>query len=203
MCFCIYTCTCKVYMTFKWPSSFPSALIITMLPKMIQTYMYIVETLLYDKVYYMYMHGVSYQHSLVTAVFFSSSVRRGDVLAAWSGIRPLVFDPNKADTQSVARNHVIEVRDSQLITISGGTFYARVSLLWCVWMYTCIISVLCIFPCASCCSTHTCTCTTIHFVHMPCTCNVHVVLTRLYRMYVQHVYAYMYVYMYTCTWLYP
>jgi glycerol-3-phosphate dehydrogenase len=48
------------------------------------------------------------------------SVRRGDVLAAWSGIRPLVFDPNKADTQSVARNHIIEVRDSRLITISGG-----------------------------------------------------------------------------------
>lgn len=48
------------------------------------------------------------------------SVRRGDVLAAWSGIRPLVSDPNKKDTQSIARNHVIEVSDSKLITISGG-----------------------------------------------------------------------------------
>ena len=61
------------------------------------------------------------QQPVITAVFISPSVRRGDVLAAWSGIRPLVFDPKKADTQSVARNHVIEVRDSQLITISGGT----------------------------------------------------------------------------------
>ena len=50
------------------------------------------------------------------------AVRRGDVLAAWSGIRPLVFDPNKADTQSVARNHVIEVSGSKLITISGGMY---------------------------------------------------------------------------------
>lgn len=30
-------------------------------------------------------------------------VRRGDVLSAWSGIRPLVSDPNKEDTQSLAR----------------------------------------------------------------------------------------------------
>ncbi|GFN82940.1 glycerol-3-phosphate dehydrogenase [Plakobranchus ocellatus] len=47
-------------------------------------------------------------------------VRRGDVLSAWSGIRPLVSDPNKADTQSIARNHVIEVSDNKLITIAGG-----------------------------------------------------------------------------------
>lgn len=32
-------------------------------------------------------------------------VRRGDVLAAWSGIRPLVCDPDSADTQSIVRNH--------------------------------------------------------------------------------------------------
>ena len=56
----------------------------------------------------------------------SLPVRRGDVLAAWSGIRPLVFDPNKADTQSVARNHVIEVRDSKLVTISGGTVHHHI-----------------------------------------------------------------------------
>jgi len=28
-------------------------------------------------------------------------VRRGDVLSAWSGIRPLVSDPNKPDSQSL------------------------------------------------------------------------------------------------------
>ncbi|PSN50880.1 Glycerol-3-phosphate dehydrogenase [Blattella germanica] len=47
-------------------------------------------------------------------------VRRGDVLSAWSGIRPLVQDPNKADTQSIARNHIVHVSDSNLITIAGG-----------------------------------------------------------------------------------
>ena len=47
-------------------------------------------------------------------------VRRGDVLAAWSGIRPLVTDPNSKDTQSICRNHVVAVSDSGLVTIAGG-----------------------------------------------------------------------------------
>uniref|UniRef100_A0A493TX78 Glycerol-3-phosphate dehydrogenase n=2 Tax=Anas TaxID=8835 RepID=A0A493TX78_ANAPP len=47
-------------------------------------------------------------------------VRRGDVLAAWSGIRPLVTDPNSKDTQSISRNHVVTVSDSGLVTIAGG-----------------------------------------------------------------------------------
>jgi glycerol-3-phosphate dehydrogenase len=47
-------------------------------------------------------------------------VRRGDVLSAWCGIRPLVSDPNKADTQSLARNHIVHVSDSKLVTIAGG-----------------------------------------------------------------------------------
>uniref|UniRef100_A0A183BHE4 Glycerol-3-phosphate dehydrogenase n=1 Tax=Globodera pallida TaxID=36090 RepID=A0A183BHE4_GLOPA len=48
------------------------------------------------------------------------SVRRGDVMSAWSGLRPLVNDPNKKDTKSLARNHIIEVSKSNLITIAGG-----------------------------------------------------------------------------------
>jgi glycerol-3-phosphate dehydrogenase len=48
------------------------------------------------------------------------TVRRGDVLSAWSGIRPLVSDPNKEDTQSLARNHIVHVSDSGLVTIAGG-----------------------------------------------------------------------------------
>lgn len=47
-------------------------------------------------------------------------VRRGDVLSAWSGIRPLVQDPNKGDTKSLARNHIVHVSESKLITIAGG-----------------------------------------------------------------------------------
>jgi len=52
-----------------------------------------------------------------------STVRRGDVLSAWSGIRPLVLNPNARDTQSIARNHIIEVSSSNLITIAGLSFY--------------------------------------------------------------------------------
>ncbi|XP_075264256.1 glycerol-3-phosphate dehydrogenase, mitochondrial-like isoform X2 [Convolutriloba macropyga] len=47
-------------------------------------------------------------------------VRRGDVRAAWSGIRPLVKDPSKGDTQSLARNHIVEVDDTNLVTLAGG-----------------------------------------------------------------------------------
>ncbi|NXM79085.1 GPDM protein, partial [Serilophus lunatus] len=47
-------------------------------------------------------------------------VRRGDVLAAWSGIRPLVTDPSSKDTQSISRSHVVTVSDSGLVTIAGG-----------------------------------------------------------------------------------
>lgn len=47
-------------------------------------------------------------------------VRRGDVLSAWCGIRPLVSDPNKADTQSLARNHIVHISDNKLVTIAGG-----------------------------------------------------------------------------------
>lgn len=41
-------------------------------------------------------------------------------MSAWSGIRPLVSDPNKPDTQSLARNHIVHVSPSGLVTIAGG-----------------------------------------------------------------------------------
>ena len=49
-------------------------------------------------------------------------VRRGDVLAAWSGIRPLVSDPNKKNTQAISRNHVIDVSPGKMVTIAGGEY---------------------------------------------------------------------------------
>ena len=48
------------------------------------------------------------------------TVKRSDVLSAWSGLRPLVKDPSAHDTQSLVRNHMIHVSDSGLLTISGG-----------------------------------------------------------------------------------
>ncbi|KNC96376.1 glycerol-3-phosphate dehydrogenase [Spizellomyces punctatus DAOM BR117] len=47
-------------------------------------------------------------------------VRRGDVLAAWSGIRPLVRDPHAKNTAALVRNHMINVSPSGLLTIAGG-----------------------------------------------------------------------------------
>ncbi|KAI8878654.1 DAO-domain-containing protein [Backusella circina FSU 941] len=47
-------------------------------------------------------------------------VRRSDVLAAWSGIRPLVRDPHAKNTESLVRNHIINVSENNLITIAGG-----------------------------------------------------------------------------------
>ncbi|CAO1633093.1 unnamed protein product [Sympodiomycopsis kandeliae] len=47
-------------------------------------------------------------------------VRRADVLSAWSGLRPLVRDPAAKDTQSLVRNHMINISESGLLTIAGG-----------------------------------------------------------------------------------
>lgn len=47
-------------------------------------------------------------------------VRRGDVQAAWSGIRPLVRDPAAKNTESLVRSHMIHVSESGLLTIAGG-----------------------------------------------------------------------------------
>ncbi|KAF9643486.1 DAO-domain-containing protein [Thelephora ganbajun] len=47
-------------------------------------------------------------------------VRRGDVLSAWSGLRPLVRNPSASTTEGLVRNHMIYVSDSGLLTIAGG-----------------------------------------------------------------------------------
>lgn len=48
------------------------------------------------------------------------NVRRGDVLAAWSGIRPLVSDPKKSKSEGLVRNHLVTTSESGLLTCSGG-----------------------------------------------------------------------------------
>ncbi len=52
--------------------------------------------------------------------YFNMDVQRSDVKAAWSGLRPLVMDPAKANTQELARTHVIVTSPSGMVTISGG-----------------------------------------------------------------------------------
>ncbi|KAI9829122.1 MAG: mitochondrial glycerol-3-phosphate dehydrogenase [Thelocarpon impressellum] len=48
------------------------------------------------------------------------NVRRGDVLSAWSGIRPLVRDPKARNTESLVRNHLVDLSESGLLTCAGG-----------------------------------------------------------------------------------
>ena len=61
--------------------------------------------------------------------YLRKPLTRRDVLAAWNGLRPLVFDPAKANTQELARNHVMEVGPGGLLTIAGGkwTSYRRMA----------------------------------------------------------------------------
>lgn len=52
--------------------------------------------------------------------YFNLQVETTDILAVWSGLRPLVSDPKAADTAHLARDHVIEVSRDGLLTIAGG-----------------------------------------------------------------------------------
>jgi glycerol-3-phosphate dehydrogenase len=52
--------------------------------------------------------------------YLRQPVTRDDVLAVWSGLRPLVFDPCKSSTQELARTHIINMSASGLLTMAGG-----------------------------------------------------------------------------------
>ncbi|PKU25756.1 FAD-dependent oxidoreductase [Telmatospirillum siberiense] len=52
--------------------------------------------------------------------YFNMDASEKDVLSAWAGIRPLVFDPKAGDTSRLARDHVIIESNSGLVTIAGG-----------------------------------------------------------------------------------
>lgn len=62
--------------------------------------------------------------------YFDAPVERSDVLATWSGLRPLVSDPKAADTAQLSRDHVVNISDSGLLTIAGGkwTTYRKMAL---------------------------------------------------------------------------
>ncbi|KAL2845887.1 FAD dependent oxidoreductase-domain-containing protein [Aspergillus pseudoustus] len=48
------------------------------------------------------------------------SLQRSDVLATWSGIRPLVCDPLAKSTEAITRSHLLSVSRSGLLTCVGG-----------------------------------------------------------------------------------
>lgn len=57
---------------------------------------------------------------VLTRILIDIKLRREDVQAAWSGIRPLVRDPSAKNTESLVRNHMINVSENGLLTIAGG-----------------------------------------------------------------------------------
>jgi glycerol-3-phosphate dehydrogenase len=64
------------------------------------------------------------------AKYFDLPVTRDDVLASWSGLRPLVSNPKAADTARLSRDHVLNTSASGLLTITGGkwTTYRKMAL---------------------------------------------------------------------------
>ncbi|MDF1527084.1 MAG: FAD-dependent oxidoreductase [bacterium] len=64
------------------------------------------------------------------ARYFDLTVTESDIKAAWSGLRPLIFDPKATDTARLTRDHLIDQDPSGLITIAGGkwTTYRKMAL---------------------------------------------------------------------------
>ena len=64
------------------------------------------------------------------AQYFDLPVTREDVLASWSGLRPLVSNLKAVDTARLSRDHVLNTSASGLLTITGGkwTTYRKMAL---------------------------------------------------------------------------
>lgn len=54
------------------------------------------------------------------AAYFEQPVSRDSVLAAWTGLRPLVFDPKAKHTEALVRSHLLVESQSRLLTVIGG-----------------------------------------------------------------------------------
>ncbi len=52
--------------------------------------------------------------------YLTPAPKREDVLSVFAGLRPLVRDPTAKDSKTLARDHVIVVSDSGLVTLTGG-----------------------------------------------------------------------------------
>ena len=52
--------------------------------------------------------------------YFSLEIREKDILSSWSGLRPLVSNLKSHDTARLSRDHVVNVSEGGLITVTGG-----------------------------------------------------------------------------------
>ena len=48
------------------------------------------------------------------------AITKSDILAAWSGIRPLILNPESKNSESLVRSHLLEISKNGLVSISGG-----------------------------------------------------------------------------------
>lgn len=62
--------------------------------------------------------------------YFAIKVTEKDILARWSGLRPLVSQVKAHDTARLSRDHLVNVSSSGLVTITGGkwTTYRKMAL---------------------------------------------------------------------------
>lgn len=62
--------------------------------------------------------------------YFTKAITPAEIRSAWSGLRPLVSNPQAANTAKLSRDHVISVSESGLLTITGGkwTTYRKMAL---------------------------------------------------------------------------
>ncbi|MDD2896964.1 MAG: glycerol-3-phosphate dehydrogenase/oxidase [Aliarcobacter sp.] len=61
--------------------------------------------------------------------YFEKHLTKEDILSSWSGIRPLVKNENKSETQEIVREHLITKSKTNLVSIVGGkwTTYRKMS----------------------------------------------------------------------------
>lgn len=63
---------------------------------------------------------IEYLLASANAYFPDAKLKADDVVAAWSGIRPLASAPPGTDPSSISREHHIDVASNGVITVSGG-----------------------------------------------------------------------------------
>ena len=61
--------------------------------------------------------------------YFDVDIKRGDVTAVWSGLRPLIRAPEAASTAQLVREHLVQVSPAGLLSVAGGkwTSYRRMA----------------------------------------------------------------------------
>lgn len=62
--------------------------------------------------------------------YFSLEIQESDILSTWSGLRPLVSNLKSSDTARLSRDHVVNISESGLVTVTGGkwTTYRKMAL---------------------------------------------------------------------------